>query len=282
MKIPKIIYVAALAFAGCNSTSTEDVKKIKDLAKEDSIRAVQATQKDSVLTTYLNDLNEIQENLDRIKAREKILSSTTPEMKESVVDEVKQLDLWIVQNDKKMNSLQAKLKKMTGQNNNLEGIVAHLTQEIADKDREIADLQAKLSVANDSVRFLTSRFNDSIVEIKKQRAQVSAMRTEMNTVYYVTGTLKQLEVLEVIDSKGGIIGVGSHPQEASNLDNYMFTRSDLSKLKGIALNGKFRRMLTTHPDNTYKIVSGTNADSLIITTPTTFWSESKYLIVAIK
>ncbi len=193
MKTPVLILAALFAFAACNNTNVEDVKKIKDLAKQDSIKAVQANQKDSLITSYLNDLNEIQENLDRIKQREKIMTIKSGEVnstdKQSVVAEVKELDEWIVANDKKMNNLQARLKKMDTKNNKLEELVAHLTQEIAQKDEEIADLQSKLSKANDSIKMVTSHFNDSLVVIKTQRAQM----VEMNTVYYVSGTLKELQ-----------------------------------------------------------------------------------------
>ncbi len=282
MKTPVIIFAAMATLAACNSTNMEDVKKIKDLAKEDSVKAIQATQKDSLITAYLNDLNEIQENLDKIKQREKIVTIKPGEMnsadKQSVVAEVKELDQWIVDNDKKMNNLQSRLRRMDTKNNKLQSLVAHLTQEIAEKDEEIADLQSKLSKANDSLRMVTTHFNDSLVVIKRQRAEM----VEMNTVYYVSGTLKELQDKGVIDKKGGFIGLGRVAEINPAASNSAFTKANLVTLKGLALHGKFRRFITTHPDNTYQLVANSKNDSLSITMPATFWKESKYLVVATK
>jgi len=282
MKTQGFIFVAMIAIASCNSTSTEEVQKIKSLAKEDSIRVVQANQKDSLITSYLNDLNEVQENLDRIKEREKIITMKPAEMnssdKQAVVAEIKELDDWIVTNDKKMNGLQSRLRKMDTKNNKLESLVAHLTQEISEKDEEIADLQSKLSKANDSLRFITARFNDSIEIIKKQRVQMAVM----STVYYVSGTLKELQEKGIIDKQGGFIGLGRVAELNTNVNNSMFKTANGNNLKGLSLNGKFRRFITTQPDKAYQIVSNGKSDSIAITMPATFWSESKYLVVATK
>jgi hypothetical protein len=283
MKTQFLVFAAMIAITSCNnSASNEELLKIKDLAKADSLNAVQANQKDSLLSSYLNDLNEIQENLDRIKEREKIITMKPVEInagnKQSVVAEVKELDDWIVSNDKKMTALEARLKKMDKKNIKLESLVANLTKEVTDKDEEITAMQAKLSGADDSLKFITARFNDSIVVIKKQRAQMA----EMNTVYYITGTMKQLEEKGIIDKDGGFIGIGRVAELNPDANSSAFIKANLGNLKGISLHGKFRRFITTHPDKAYQVVSGGKADSIVINTPVNFWSESKYLVVAVK
>jgi hypothetical protein len=281
MKTSGLVFVGIIvALAACNNT--QDMQKIKDLANKDSTLLIQANQKDSLITSYLSDLSQIQDNLDRIKAREKILSVNSPEMKQNVVAEIKQLDDWIVSNDKKMNRLQAKLKGMNTKNDNLESIVAHLTQEIEEKDEEIAALQAKLSKANDSLKMLTVLFNDSIVVIRKERTQVVEMKTEMNTVYYTFGTIKQLQDKGVVDKEGGFVGLGRVAQLNQGMDNDMFVKVNLTTFKGINLNGKFRRFITVHPDKAYVLIGNGKTDSIAITIPSVFWSESKYMVVAVK
>jgi len=282
MKTPIFIFVAMFAIAACNNTSKEEVQKIKSLAKEDSVRAVQATQKDSLITAYLNDLNEIQDNLDRIKEREKIITMKPAEMnsgdKETVVAEIKELDEWIVANDKKMNSLQHRLKGMDTKNTKLQSLVDHLTQETAQKDEEIAELQNRLGKADDSLRLVTARFNDSIVVIKKQRTEMAVL----STVYYVSGTMKELQDKGVINKEGGFIGLGRVAELNPAANNNVFVKTDMNSLTGIALHGKFRRFITTHPENAYQLISGSKTDSISITMPATFWSESKYLVIATK
>lgn len=285
MRIQGLIWVATLAITACNNAGTEEVEKIKSLARQDSVRAIVANERDSLITAYLDDLNDIQENLDRIKEREKIISmspsgasSDEDGNKQNVVAEIKELDDWIVANDKQMNTLQLTLKKMDTKNTKLESLVAHLTQETAEKDEEISELQAKLGGADDSVRLVTARFNDSIKVIRNQRVQLM----ELNTVYYISGTMKELKNTGVINKEGGFIGVGRVASLNPSLNADKFIKANLISLKEFSLHGKFRRLITIHPDKSYKIISGMKTDSIAITMPSTFWSESKYLVIATK
>jgi predicted RNase H-like nuclease (RuvC/YqgF family) len=283
----KTIYViiAMLAFAGC-ANNNEQVQKITETISKDSALLVNAGQKDSEISSYLGELKVIGENLDKIKNREKIITISAEGKegtnRDSLIAEVKELDDWIVMNDKKMNRLQARLKKMTAKNENLESIVSHLTQEITEKDEEISDLQLKLSSANQTIMTITTQFNDSIKVIKQERTEVTTVKTEINTVYYVTGTMKELQDKGIVTKEGGFIGIGRVAVVNSEIDNSKFTKADLPNLKTIVLNGKFRRIITTHPDNSYNIIPGAKTDSLSITNPATFWGESKYLVIAIK
>src|SRR6185312_10350111 len=256
MKLQGLVIITVVAIAACNHTGTEEVEKIKSLAQRDSMRAVLANEKDSLITAYLDDLNEMQ----------------------MTVAEIKELDDWILSNDKKMNDLQMMLKKMDTKNTKLESLVAHLTQETAEKDEEISELQTKLSKANDSVRLVTARFNDSIGVIRSQRAQMS----ELSAVYYIVGTMKDLKDEGIIDKEGGFIGVGRVAVLNPLLSKNKFLKTNPLSLKGFGLHGKFRRIITIHPDQSYKVINGSKADSFSIVMPSTFWGESKYLVIAIK
>jgi predicted RNase H-like nuclease (RuvC/YqgF family) len=285
MKLQGFIMVALVALASCNNPTTEEVEKIKSLAQQDSARAIQASQKDSLITAYLDDLNDIQDNLDRIKERERIItmnssgaSSDGGDDKQNVVNEIKELDDWIVSNDKQMNNLQLTLKRMNTKNTKLESLVAHLTQEIAEKDEEISELQSRLGKADDSVKRITKSFNDTIQVIRSQRVQL----TEMSTVYYIAGTMKQLKDKGIINKEGGFIGVGRVAVLKPSVTNAMFIKTNRISLQGLNLHGKFRRLITTHPDKSYQIISAGKTDSIAITMPSTFWSESGYLVIAIK
>jgi len=277
------IILAMLVFAGCSNS--DQVKKLTDVNKQDSVLLAQANQKDSNVSSYLSELSQIQDNLDRIKAREKMITVNSGEMgsnKQSVLAEVKELDEWIVTNDKKMNSLQARLKSMTTKNANLSDIVMHLSQEISMKDTEIYVLQNNLIQTNNALQTVNANFDDSMNVIYKQRAQVADLTNQINTVYYVSGTMKQLKDNGVIDKQGGFIGIGRTAKVNSQIDNSKYTQADLTTLKGINLNGKFKKFITTHPDSSYTVTGDDRSDYVTITNPSAFWSESKYMVVALK
>lgn len=284
MKTTGYIVIAMLAMVGCNNS--EEVQKFKTTVYKDSALLVQSVQKDSEISAYLQEMSEIASNLDRIKTREKIITlksgGNESMSKDSLMSSISDLDSWIVMNDKKMNRLQAKLKTMTTKNDNLSNLVSHLMDEVAEKDEDIADLQDRLSKADAELIHIAARFDDSIMVIKKERALVSTQKAELNTVYYVIGTLKQLQDKGVVDKEGGFIGIGRVAVVNPQIDNSNLTKADLTVLKGINLNGKFRRFITVHPENSYVLISSSKSDSISITVPAVFWRESKYLVVATK
>ena len=284
MKTTGYIIIAMFVFAGCSNS--DQVQKLTDLNKQDSTLLAQANQKDSNANLYLGELNQIQDNLDRINAREKMITINSNEgsNKQSLVADIQQLDEWIVANDKKMNALQGKLKKMTTQNANLSDIVMHLSQEIAIKDTEIAMLQTNLSKANTDLANVTENFNDSIAAINMVRTQVMVMTIRLNTVYYVSGTIKELKDNGIVNKQGGFIGIGRTAKVNPQINNSSYIQADLTTLKGVSLNGKFKKFITTHPDNSYTITStgDDKTDYVSITNPSAFWGESKYMVVALK
>jgi hypothetical protein len=53
-------------------------------------------------------------------------------------------------------------------------------------------------------------------------------------------------------------------------------------LSTIPLYAHFSKVVTDQPVAAFKVQGTTKADSLVITNPGTFWSESKYLVVVVK
>src|SRR6185312_9368857 len=246
--------------------------------------AAQSQKKDSAISSYITAFNDIQDNLDSIKAKEKIVSAKTPgePLSTNAVADIKALDKLIIKNKREINRLEARLKKMNTKDAGLEKMVAKLTKEVTEKDAEIAELQAKLAAANASLATLTQQFNDSVTVINKQRAEINAMRIEVNTVYYAVGTTKELKEKGLIDKKGGVLGIGRTAELNPEVSTSSFTKGDMVTLHTIPLNGSFLKLITNHPASSYKITGSGKSDTLQITDAPSFWSESKYLVITIK
>ncbi len=277
----RIYLVATLAIITACNNSTQ-VAKEKSLALNDSTLLAESQKKDSVISMYIDAMNQIQDNLDSIKSKEKILTvnQSGESLGQGVVSDVKTLDRLILKNNRKIYHLELKLHKMNKKDAGLEKMLAHLTKELAEKNTEIEVLQEKLARANNSLQNLTIRFNDSVTVINRQRAEINAMRTEVNTVYYTFGTLKELRNKGLVDKKGGILGIGRTAELNPEANYTKFTKADLTTLHTVVLNSKFAKLITTHPLNSYRV--STNADTLVITDPASFWSESKFMVILIK
>jgi DNA repair exonuclease SbcCD ATPase subunit len=284
MKTHVCFVIGVILLASCNNS--EKIRNLETIANKNSLLLAEAQKKDSAIASYINTITEIQDNLDSIKDREKILSVNTgenkPGTKESLMADLKSIDDFIVSNDRKLNALSEKVKKLGREDIHLNKMVAKLNKELAQKDSEIVALQANLSKTDESLNQLSHKFNDSIAVIQRQRAEMNKLNDEVSTVYYVTGRIKELEHIGAVDKEGGFIGIGSTAELNPNAVSSSFKKANKVSLTSLQLNGKFRRLITLHPTNSYKISDDGKTDELLITNPADFWKDGNYLIVAVK
>jgi hypothetical protein len=153
MKTRFCIIIAVAVLTSCNN---EKEQRLQALAQKDSLLLAQAQIKDSTITSDINTITEIQDNLDSIKRREKILSVNEseykPGSKQLLMADIKSIDDLILNNDRKLNALEKRVKNLSRKDIKLEKIVQNLNRELAEKDSDITVLQTRLSKADDSLR----------------------------------------------------------------------------------------------------------------------------------
>jgi hypothetical protein len=284
MKSIACILVASLVFAGCNNSQRE--AQLKALAAKDSTLFEQTQQKDSTIMAYIHSLNDIQDNLNAIKTKEKVISMGKEKgegtsQSGTIVADIKTLDELIVKNHRELNALEKKLRAATKQDEEIKKMVANLQSDLKDKDTQIADLEVRLAKVNDSIRLIVSQFNDSLVVLGRQKMEITAMKTEINTVYYAVGTYKELKKMGVLTKQGSFAGIGGAPELKQGFNVSYFTSALKPELKAIPLYSKFSKLVTNHPPDSYKVAGNGKTDSFIITDPASFWSTSKYLVILV-
>jgi len=281
MKAITYISLAILIFEGCN---TKQDQQIKSLSMQDSVLMRSTVMKDSTITAYVKTINDVQDNLDSIKAAEKILSvnSFGSENKRSIVGDIRIINIQLLKYHREIYSLEKKLKLMDSKNKEIQKLEIHLANELAEKDSAIAALQGKLAKMNDSLVTVIEQFNDSMKVINSQNGLIADLTTQINTVYYAVGTTKEFKKNNVITKDGGFIGIGRTSEMKKNFNTEYFAKEDMTKLTIIPLMGKFDKILTNHPGNSYTVTNNHKSDSLVIKSPALFWSISKYLVVVIK
>jgi hypothetical protein len=281
MKTLAYITLAILVMEGCN---TKQQQQIKDLSYQDSTLMQESGKKDSTIIAYVKSMNEIQDNLDSIKAAEKILSvnSMGGEHKHNAIEDIRSINAQLLKYHKEIYALEKRLRSIDSKNKEIEKMEGHLAQELAEKDSGIAVLQKRLLDKNDSLRTVMQQFNDSMVVINRQKGTISDMTTEIHTVYYAVGTSKEFKENGVLTKEGGFAGIGRSTELKPNFNTTYFTKDDMTKLSVLPLNSRFKKVITTHPPDSYSVTNNAKADSLIIKDPVAFWSTSKYLVVEVK
>ncbi len=284
MKKYLVIPVVLFLFFGCKNKEAEmqQQAQMKSMKAQDSLLALKSQGQDSTITAYIKSFNEIQDNLDSIKMKAKIMSlgsgAEGRDKKAMIIADMHFIADLMMKNKEELDKMKSKLAGSGVKNAELEKMIAHLTQELTEKDADIAALSSKLAEANANLKAEMRKFDDSMKVINSQHQVIA----EQNTVYYAMGTTKELKNKGVIVKKGGVLGIGGTETLKSNTNTSYFTSADMYSVHSIPLFSKLDKIITSHPTGSYTIKGDKKVDSLIITNQKLFWSESKYLVIVVK
>ena len=305
---------AALALASCVSKGT--VVKVEE--QRDSLSVV-VSAKDSLISAVFEDISSISENLALIRTRENLLSvagdaegGRRPERVgagsgkdghlgafgnfaageaeggrrpvEEINNDIAAIDRLLRENKVKIASLQsavAQLRKANLRLDGLEKMIRDMSAQLAEKKNEIARLRENLTQMGVEVETLTEQVAVRSEQVETLNTEKVELENQLNTVYYIVGTEKELREAQIIN-KQGFIGRTLTVNKTNNLDS--FTKTDSRLLSEVPIGQKKVSVVTTHPEESYELV--TDADKvvlkLLITDPVRFWESSKILIISYK
>ena len=103
---------------------------------------------------------------------------------------------------------------------------------------------------------------------------------ELNKAYYVFDSKKALKENGIIESKGGVIGIGSTKMLKQDFNKKYFTQINIQETDEINLYADKATVLTNHPTNSYSITGKDGkAEKIVIKDAVAFWGTSKYLVI---
>ena len=155
MKNIKLFIVAAVLSASslftssCGSGEKEENPLADSLAMVNGDLNGELSAKEVALQEFVNSFNEIQENLNAIKEKEKIVtaSSQSGDVKskeETIKEDIQAIYDLMDKNKNRIGSLSKKLKNANSKIAGLEQMIETLQAQIDAKDGEISDLKAQL------------------------------------------------------------------------------------------------------------------------------------------
>lgn len=284
-----VAVMASMMFTACNSKSG-DVEKLRQ--ENDSLVQLNAQTK-ADFDEMLQLMNDVEDGFKQIKEAENYLvvqSSATGEVDMTTRERLKS-DMQLVaqtlkDNKEKLAKLQSQLKNSKYQSSQFQKTVERLNAEIESKTAMIVSLQEELAKRDvriqeldNAVSELAGQVNTLSEETEKQKSTISSQEKEINTVYYVFGTTKELKEQKIIS--GGGLFKASEVMKGDFNKNY-FTKEDLRTFKQVSLESKKAKLLTTHPEGSYTFEKNDkDLLTLVITNPTDFWSLSKYLVIKV-
>lgn len=271
------------------SSCTEQYKKeIARLTQvSDSLKA-QGIEKDTISLSYIKSFNAIQQNLNEIKLKERLITQISegdPEIRKSkeaeINEDIDAIYNLLLKNRKMIEELKSKLKNSGIKNAELESMIINLSSQIEAKDVEISLLKEDLSNKKLVIRNLEKNLVAMEELDKENQAMIEQQIIEKNKVWYIVGNKKYLEEKNIVSKEGGFIGIGKSRKISETFDRTLFTLADQRDLVSLPIFSKKAKLLSIHPAASYQFVGTNNIDSLLILHADDFWSASRYLVVMI-
>lgn len=270
--------------SSCGPDYESEVERLK--REQDSIKVAEAT-KDSIINSYMVDINEIQNNINFLIQQEGMMMKgniNSPELnvnqKTKIINNIAVIRSLIDENKKKLANLKYKISKSNIKIEELENMIASLYEELDQRDSSIASLNTSVNNLQIEIGKKTEELELAKKANTNQFQEISEKVNLLHTAYYVVGNYKDLRDKKVISKKGGLLGVGKSKSIVQDFNESVFTKIDYTSSKLIDIVSKHVEIISTHPANSYKLVKqGDKIMALDITDPEKFWSVSKYLIV---
>lgn len=279
------VFMVAAIFASC--TNKEQEEKIKQLEQDNLKLQEQIGGDANTINDFVNAYNEIQYNLDSIKAKEGIITANTAngvemgaDRKEQITQDIQLIYELSLKNRKKIDELNKKLKDEKGYTGNLKKMIENLEKQLAERDAQINVLKDELAKLDIVVENLTAQVDMLATESEQKSKMIEEKVSELNTGYYIIGTEKNLKEAQIITKEGGFIGMGKTANINKDFDEGAFNKIDITKTSSIVLKSKKAKIVTDHPSTSYTLHGDKkHVDSLSINDYKAFWRSSKYLVI---
>ncbi len=283
----KLIFLSIVTmFTVLSCTDVKESTEYTQLqAKADSLQGLSNVKGDEILN-FMNDFNEIQENLNKIKAKENIITvnknsngELSADNKEQIQQDIDAIYKLMIENRKKLKRLKSKYNGSNKKIAQLEKTIKLFEEQLKLKNAEISELNEQLAVLNIKVEDLSTEIADLEMDNEEKDVMLDEKDDVINTAYYVIGTKKELIANEVITKEGGFIGMGKIAKLKDKFNKEYFTKIDIRNTKEISVYSKKGKIVTSHPSDSYTLEGEGKLDKIIITNPTEFWTASKYLVI---
>lgn len=276
------IIITSLLYSCNGYNDQKQLQSIEDVSKQELATAL--NERDELLSL----VKEVSVGLEQIKQLENVMSiaaarpAETSGQKARILSDISNLKNQISLRRKQLEQLEAKLQNSTINNKELQETIGALRVFIDSQMDEIESLKEQLIAANKQIGVLNNAVDSlnttvSTVTGERDSAQETSARfeNELNICYYVVATKSDLKKHNIIES--GFLRKTTLMK--GDFDKEFFVIGDKRMLDTLPLKTDKARILTNHPESSYKIIEENGQRVIKITNPNQFWSLTDYLVV---
>lgn len=280
MKNLFLLIFAVVVMASCDNRPSKDEYQ----TKQDSLM-VNIQEKEKAMNDLVTSLVEIDQNVQRIKEQEKIITldvnkggEMNKSVEERINNDVQQIYNLLLENKEKVAKMEKQLKNSRLDIKKLNVLVESLTNQVKAQEEEIAQLKVLLEEKNIKIEGLTQSLDSLQTDNTATKENLNETTNKLYTAYYAMGTKKEL-IAQKLLSAGGIFTKAKINPTDFNMD--FFTKIDIRNTITIDTHSKKVELLSNHPADSYNMVGGEGEKTIQIIDKDKFWSLAKYLIIKI-
>ena len=249
--------------------------------------------RDSVINDLVMTFNAIEKDMNIVREQENLLAYSvddpefTRDVRERIVNEIRQMNTLLEDNRAKVKTLNKKLKDSGLKIAALEDKLVLLEQSIAQRDSSINVLKTelvsrdfKLAELNTVIDSLDMEVvvRDETIQVKD--ALISQNQAELDKAYLASGNYKELEEKGIVAKEGGFLGLGKSKVVPANIADNEFDQISISQTDRIDVHSKKVELISNHPQDSYQVISNDSIVEYIqITQPENFWKKTRYAVV---
>jgi hypothetical protein len=282
-----IIVILAFFMVSCSQQQLKEENAFLKEINEDL--RMEARQREADFNDFFDSMASILDNLNMIKVRQNIISEGSRQedmlgmdFKAQIDSDLEIINELLEDNRNRMAELNRQLGRSNLRLKEFEAMVGNLTKDIEDKNKEIAVLRESMSHLSHSNQMLTKQIDNLEEQNIKKNNIIELQNQALNTAWFIFGTRKELQQMEVIERKGGVLGIGRTFSVNNDLNKGHFTRVNILDVDSVYIQGKNPTVLSVHPQDSYYIsADGEGGFQLIIEDPGSFWDTTRYLVVSV-
>lgn len=276
MKINVIsLLISATIIMSCN----ENNQQIEQLTqKNDSLQNI-ITERDAALDEMIGTINLVENGFRAINEAQGRINldeaSNEKSRKEQIQDNIAQINETLEKNKAEIKRLNELLRNNNIESKQLKTMIENLQAQLLQKDKEISELYKALSERDIHIDELDKKVTE-LTQIKSDNeVTIQQQESEINSVWYAIGTKKELKNEKILKD-GDVL-------RATDANMDYFRKADMRDLKTINTYSRSAKLLTSHPEGSYKLERDANKMYILtITDAQSFWSVSRYLVIQVK
>jgi len=215
-------------------------------------------------TQTIDEITASLESIDEDLSGQLFTQSEIPDMspaerQQRLIGTIANMREQIEADKKKIAQLEAQLASSRTQLRGVQETVNRLKASIAEKETIMAELQDRLGIVNETLeeerRLSQMEIAAREQTIMEKDAALTEAEWEANNIYFVYGSRKNLMDQDIIDRKGGILGIGRVTTVAKDLEMDKFDQINLQDTLEIRfpVTKKGYSVLSNHVATTYSV-----------------------------